>query len=158
MSALVRYRPADLLRWLELGAESLRTAGDMKDSPESDIRRAVLHAAGKVFHFGKSAVAEVSRKALAQLEYRLYDDHFEAATATSVKSISYADVKGIEAGKRGAFKVVSSGGNVTIKPYAWLLAAGVKMPVGWERNGMEVPFELLIEELAARTKAPVKVR
>jgi hypothetical protein len=29
------------------------------------------------------------------------------------------------------------------------------VPIGWDRNGMEVPYELLVEELAARSRVEV---
>jgi len=32
-----------------------------------------------------------------------------------------------------------------------VVAGRTKVPVGWRRNGLEVPYELLIDELAARS-------
>ena len=40
-------------------------------------------------------------------------------------------------------------GTLQIKPYAYVVAGKLKVPIGWARNGIEVPYELLIEELSS---------
>jgi hypothetical protein len=41
-------------------------------------------------------------------------------------------------------------GSVLVKPFAYIVAGKIKVPIGWSRNGVEVPYELIIEELSAR--------
>ncbi len=157
MADPIVYKPADILRWLKLGTETLRSGMEPKVSDAPGFKKAVVEALGRALDYGKGAVADITSRGIEKLEYRLYDDRFEFYSPGSTKSVYYKDVKRIETSNRG-FKLATSNGSVSIRPYAWLTVSGVKVPIGWERNGMEVPFELLVEELAARTKTPVQSR
>ena len=157
MAAPIVHKPADILRWLKLGAETLRSGMEPKVSEAPGFKKAVVEAFGKALDYGKGAVADISSRGIEKIEYRLYDDRFELSGPGASKTVQYRDVKRIDASGRG-FKFTTSSGSVSIRPYAWLTVSGVKVPIGWERNGMEVPFELLAEELAARTKTPVQSR
>ena len=52
--------------------------------------------------------------------------------------------------------VVMERGSVNIRPEAYISSGRIKVPIGWERNEIEVPYEMLIDELAAR--AGIKVQ
>lgn len=142
-----------------MGAGTLRTgveksSGVQEIRKAADIKKALTDAIGKVLDYGKGAVADVGSKGIEKLEYRLHDEYIESA-GLSAKTIKYSDISRIEASKRGQFRLIGEGVNLSIKPYAWLQVSGVRVPLGWVRNGMEVPFELLIEEIVARSKAEV---
>ena len=109
-----------------------------------------MDAAGALKDLGKSAWADLRASELEGTEYVLLDDHFDIIRGTSIKSIPYKTIKEIEVrGDRST--LVLEKGTVQIKPHAYLVAGSIKVPVGWARNDMEVPYELLIEELAARS-------
>lgn len=134
-----------------MGADSLRSDMESKPSDAPGLKKAVIEAIGKAVSYGKGAFADVSSRSIERLEYRLYDEALETGT----KRISYRDIKRIEKSKRG-FRIVSGTGGAFIKPYAWLVVSGAKVPIGWERNGMEVPFETLVEEIAARAHTHIQ--
>lgn len=137
-----------------MGAESLRGGPEGQVSEMPGIRQAILEAVGKVFDYGKSAVAEIGSRGIENLEYKLFDDRLESSGFS--KPLKYEDISRIEVTKKATFKLISSTGTTVIKPYAWLQVASVKVPLGWIRNGMEAPYELLVEEIAARSKASIR--
>ncbi|MBA3725510.1 MAG: hypothetical protein H0W86_03430 [Armatimonadetes bacterium] len=149
------YKPADILRWLKIGSQSLRSV-DLKPVKRDEISlKGVVGAAlGKALDIGKATVASAGGWAIDRLEYRFHEDRLEMLGAGLPKSILYSEIRSVTSSKR-TFQVVYEGGKLTLRPYAWLLVSGVKVPLGWERNGMEVSFELLAEELAARAKLEV---
>ncbi len=154
---LVRYRPGEAIRWLQTGAANMRkTAGQRSMSlvrqtgPEQKgFGENVKNAAGALFDYGKSAYTEVIRKQAEGVEYVLQDDHFDVMRGGTIQSVPYERVKQINlTGDR--VKLFLEKGTLSIKPVAHVVAGHIKVPVGWSRNGIEVPFELLVQELAAR--------
>ena len=155
MAEVVIYKPADILRWLKLGSEGLRKDSKLPviagEHNAQTIKKAVGSIVGKALDFGKGAVAAAGGWAIDKLEYRMDASRIEIAGTGLPKAVQYADVQAVRAVKR-SFQVDAGSASFTIKPYAWLVVSGIKVPLGWERNGMEVPFRLLAEELAARAK------
>jgi hypothetical protein len=79
----------------------------------------------------------------------LGSDRFEVVSNGSVKTVKYKDVAAMR--QRGdRVSVVLKQGSVTIKPHAHIVAGRIRVPVGWTRNGIEVPFDTLPDELSAR--------
>ncbi|MCH8274301.1 MAG: hypothetical protein IH851_05885 [Armatimonadetes bacterium] len=156
MAGPIRYRPADVARWLEIGAGSMRRTNAPTRVPGGEIGRVILETVGKVVGQGKGALVQVAVRRLGHLEYRLYDDRIEVTTASSERCVSYDRISAIETMRPGEYRVVTRDGALRIKPYAWLNVTGLRVPFGWLRDGMEVPFELLIEELAGRAKIVVE--
>jgi hypothetical protein len=153
VAAPVIYKPSDeVVKWLRIGAEGLRAPSER--AAPTDIKGAVLGAVGRAIGYGKGAIAGFSTRSIEKLEYRLGDESF-VVKGTSEKEFPYREVQRIETGKRGAFVLVAANWSLRIKPYAWLSVSGARVPAGWLRNGMEVGYELLIEELAARTRAAI---
>jgi hypothetical protein len=138
----------DVQAWLKLGSESLKKSPMQRTS---DLRKAVTGAVGKAFDFGKSAIAGVGGMAIDRIEYRLHDDNVEVVGMGPTRSIRYEDIRRIEVHGKG-FRVEAGSQSFTIKPYAHLLVSSVKVPLGWKRNRMDVPFHLLADEIAARAK------
>ncbi len=159
----VRYRPGDALRWLETGADAQRksardkgrsvlssvTAGSTKS-----IKEGMSSAAGALFDLGKGAYADLVKRQADAYEIIFSDEEFSVSGTTGPKIYRYADVSKISQ-EKDRITVTMGQTNLTIRPYAYITAGRVKVPIGWNRNGMEVPFELLVEELAARCRVEI---
>ena len=152
MAEIVVYRPLDIQTWLKLGSESLKQTPFQS---EGDLRKAVTGVVGKAFDFGKSALAGVGGLAIDRIEYRLHPDRIEIAGIGATKSVPYSQIKKVEAHGRG-YRIEAGTQSFSIMPYAHLLVSNIKVPLGWRRNRMEVAFNLLADEIAARAKAPLE--
>ncbi len=99
---------------------------------------------------GRGAFAELVHKQAEGTEYALDEDKLEARNLGRSKAISYRDVKQILAKSSDRYQLVLASGTHMVKPIAHLVAGRLKVPIGWRRNTMEVPYETLIDEIAAR--------
>ena len=153
---LIRYRPCDAIRWLQTRAQKdrreARALGMTTLIQPEDFRGIGANmkaAAGALFSVGRGAVTEIIHKSASENEYVLSDDSFEIHRTGSVKSVRYADVKSITLGtEKTIFQLERS--QVVVKPYAYITAGRARAPLGWLRNGIEVPYDVLVDELAAR--------
>ncbi|MBL8087654.1 MAG: hypothetical protein JNM85_06230 [Chthonomonas sp.] len=160
MSDYILYRPAEAIQWLRHGAQTMR--GKAKRSGMGIVRREgargiakdLTQAASAVIEVGKSAVADLMHLQAAATEYTLGPEGFFVNRSTGGKQIPYKDIRTIRRAKDG-FLVELERGSVTISPPAHIVAGGVKAPVGWLRNEVEVHFELIGEELAARAQLEI---
>lgn len=157
----VRYRPAEAIVWLRLGAEEMRkearrrSQGVFQRQGERTLVKDLRDTAGALFGMGKSAVADFLHQLVDDAEYALFADHFEVVGKTGAKSIRYEDVDFIrQEGDKAT--VVLRRGSHTIKPIAHIVAGRVRVPIGWSRNGMDVPYETLIDELSARCRVEIR--
>ncbi len=160
---LVRYRAGEAIRWLQTGAENIRKGATLRG--KSVVKQAgvdqrtfgenVKTAAGALVDLGKSAYADMLHNQAQASEYVLQDDHFDIVKGASLKTIPYERVKAIQMRNDRAVLVLDKG-DLTIKPVAHIVAGRMRVPVGWTRNGTEVPFDLLIEELAARCHVEIQ--
>lgn len=153
--ASVYYQPAEAMRWLDQAAkesrdESARLGKEVLVSGSESIGGAFRKAAAAAAGFGKSAMADLASKKSGEVTYVLHDDAFEVIKLTSHKKVAYSSVVSIVIEKNDRFEVRHEGGSLTIKPLAHLVAGAVKVPIGWQRAGVEVPYRLLVDELAAR--------
>lgn len=154
---LVRYRPGEAIRWIQVGADNMRRQAKTRGksvvgqtgTDQRNFGENVKTAAGAIFEYGKSAYADVLHRQAEASEYVLEDDHFDIVSGSSMRSVSYDRVKQVQVAPDRA-KVILDKGNIMIKPVAFIVAGRVRVPIGWTRNGIEVPFELLLEELSAR--------
>ena len=155
----IRYKPGEAIRWLGTAADSYRKSAKTKGKEAVDPKRDrsdfkkvgsnVADAANAIFDLGRSAWADMLHKQADASEYVLQDNHFDVVKGGSIKSIDYKRVTEISIkGDSTTFKLDK--GSLVVKPYAFIVAGKVKVPVGWTRNGLEVPYEVMIEELAAR--------
>jgi len=156
---LVRYRPGEAIRWLQTGAEHIRRGAQAKGraaatagSPDARaFGENIKTAAGAVWDYSRGAYADLKHRQADASEYVLGENHFDVVRGNTIKSIAYERVQSIEFSRDRAV-ITFDKNTITIKPFAHLVAGKVRVPIGWTRNGIEVPFELLIEELAARCK------
>jgi hypothetical protein len=157
----VRYKPGEAIRWLEIGAQDLKRKSKrqgkslMKREGERNLGQDVRDVAGVLVGMGKGALADLLHRQAEASEYVLHEDSFEIVTSGRVKSITYKSVKSIRL--HGDKATVAHGQtSVVIRPHAYILSGRLKVPVGWSRNGMEVPFETLLDELAARCDVEIE--
>lgn len=159
----VRYRPGDAMRWLETAAGARRKSAKDKgmsflapageDSPRG-IKENLITAAGAIADYGKGAYADLIKRQADSYEIILSETEFSVSKSTGPKIYRYADVTAVTE-EKDKITVTLGQTSVTIRPYAYITAGRVKVPIGWDRNGMEVPFELLVEELAARCRVEI---
>jgi len=155
----IRYKPGEAIRWLGTAADSYRKSARQKgkgavdpNRDRSDFKKVganVAEAAGALFDYGRGAWADMLHRQAEASEYVLQDSHFDVVKGGSIKSVEYKRVREINL-KGDTISVILDKGSMSIRPYAYITSGKVRVPVGWSRNGMEVPYELLIEELAAR--------
>ncbi|HJP81901.1 MAG TPA: hypothetical protein VJ835_00210 [Fimbriimonadaceae bacterium] len=155
----IRYKAGEAIRWLGTAAEKYRKSAKTKGKgavdpsrDRSDFKKVgenVADAAGALYDFGKGAWADMLHRQADASEYVLQDVHFDVVKGSSIKSVEYKRVREIQV-KGETVSITLDKGNVVIKPYAYIVSGRVRVPIGWTRNGLEVPYELLIDELAAR--------
>lgn len=149
----VSYRPAEVLHWFGIGSKEARRRAQKKGQAAlqgGDIARGLRQVAGAAADFGKGALNDLVQRQAEETTYQLGDTGFEVIGLTSRKHIAYEDVTAIECRPHDRFEVTHKSGRIMVKPIAHLVAGRLRVPVGWLRNGMEVPYAMLIEELAAR--------
>jgi hypothetical protein len=158
---LVRYRPGEAIRWLQTGAENIRRDARQKGKTVVEDGKTfgenLKTAASAVFEFGRGAYAELKHRQAEANEFVLHENHVDIVRNGTIKSVEYALVKGMEVTGEKTTLILEKG-NVVIKPFAYIVAGKAKVPVGWTRNGIEVPYELLLEEIAARCNVDVEVK
>jgi hypothetical protein len=158
----IRYRPGEAIRWLEIGAEDIRKSAKrqgqslVRREGERSIGRDLRDAAGAIFDLGKSALADLVHRQAQAVEVVFEPESFVVGNSTSSKTVRYGDVKELKL-RGDRLSLILGQGSVTIKPYAYIVSGRVKVPVGWSRNGLEVPYELLIDELSARCGLLVQI-
>ena len=159
----VRYRPGDALRWLQTGADNIRKAAGERGrsvirqtgADQKRVGENLKTAAGALVDMGKSAYAEMLHRQAEATEYVLLKDRLDLVKGNKIESIPWESIKAVRMEGERAHLVLDKG-KVTLKPFAHLVAGRVKVPVGWTRNGMEVPYELLVEEIAARARREIE--
>ena len=154
---LVRYRPGEAIRWLETGGDNIRRGARnrginlLRQGPinSETIGENLKTAAGALFDFGKGTYAEMMHRQAEDSEFVLQESQFDIVNGGNIRSIPYTRVVAMTL-KGDRASLTLDKGSVTIKPFAFIVVSRIKVPVGWVRNGIEVPFELLLHELAAR--------
>jgi glutamate dehydrogenase/leucine dehydrogenase len=157
----IRYRPGEAIRWLEIGADDIRKSA--KRQGTSLVRREggrtigkdLRDAAGAIFGLGKSALADLLHRQAEAAEVVLNQDSFTVNSPGGAKTVQYADVTAMKM-QGDRLTVEHENGRLTIKPYAYIVSGRVKVPVGWSRNGLEVPYDVLLDELSARCKTDIE--
>ena len=150
---IVTYRPAEVLHWFGVGSNEAKSRAKQKGQAafhRNDLVKSIKDVAGAASEFGKGTLTDLMQRKAEDTAFQMSDDALEVLTTATRKRIMYSEVTELHAKQNDRFELVHKGGTLTIKPIAHLLAGRLRVPVGWLRNGMEVPYALLIEELAAR--------
>jgi hypothetical protein len=158
---VVRYRPGEAIRWLQTGAEGQRRSAQSKGrsvvrgNDTKPFAQNLKTAASALVDFGRGAYTELMHHQAAASEYVLQDEHLDIVSGTSIKTVPYERIRAITMKGDRAVLALDKG-SVSIKPFAYVVAGRTRVPVGWVRNGTEVPYELLLEELAARCRIEIE--
>lgn len=152
----VTYRPPDVLHWLSMGSqEAIQSAKRKgmaltKSDPEASVKKKLLQAASAAADLGRGAAADLIHRQAAETIYRLHDGHMDVRTPMSRQTIEYGAVSAIKSRGKDRFTVEYEGGTLTIRPIASIASGRIRVPIGWMRNEIEVPFTMLLQELSAR--------
>ena len=161
---IVRYRPGEAIRWLRTSGEKIRqdaqtrtrSAVQQRVSSERPVMENLRNLSGAVFNVGKGAYAQMVHHLAEGNEYVLQEKHLDIVRGNSIKTLPYDRICGISLkGDRAILRLDQ--GSITVRPVAHVVAGNVIVPVGWNRNGLEVPYELLLEELSARAGVHLEV-
>jgi len=156
----IRYKPGEAIRWLETGAEAnIKSAKQKSREVFTQAGTAGVklgQGVGALIDLGKGAWADMLHKQAEASEYVLQDDRFDVVSGNSIKTVPYKEIKKIVIKGEKATITLDRGSIILIKPYAHITAGRLRVPVGWLRNGMEVPYDLIIEELSARCGVEVE--
>jgi len=157
---LIRYKPGEAVRWLDSGAKDMLARAKKKGESvlardsQRQVKNDIVKVAGAVLDVGKGAIAELMHRQAQATEYVFGENYLEVLRPGSVKTVPYASVMSIT--RRGdTIDVEIETGTVTIKPHAYIVSGRIKVPVGWDRNGMEVAYDVLADELAARCQVNI---
>jgi hypothetical protein len=156
----VRYRPGEALRWLEGVSEgsldrAREKAGHISER-QGSIGTKIKDAAGVLIDLSRSAYAELTKRRADASEFAFLDSEFVITRPGAKQTLPYSSVKKFTKDKDKVV-ITLSHGSITVRPYAYIVAGKVRVPVGWDRNGSEVPYEVLFEEWAARCQLPLDV-
>jgi hypothetical protein len=148
------YRPADIVGLIGADSRAVKDSATRHGAQflgeEGDLGERLRAAAGAIKDLGRGALRDFLQRRSDALSFTLADDYFETSGLTKRRKIYYREVATILARPHDRYKVYFNGGSFSIRPVAHLVAGRVKVPIGWKRNEMEVTFETLPLELAAR--------
>jgi hypothetical protein len=153
---VVTYRPVDIIRWLGQSRKKDRKAavGRALSVPQVAVDKGLVkgiqNAAESAFGLGKQAFKDLDSSKAEELSYTLFEEGFEVVGLMKRVKVDYTDISSIVSRGSDKYRVFYSGGHVSVRPVAHLVAGSLKVPIGWLRNGMEVEYDTLIQELAAR--------
>ena len=152
----VTYRSPDLLHWFGAGSDAAaesakrRTKAAAEGASKSDIKRSLVNVAGAALDIGRMAAVDFVKRQIEDTVYRFDDDGMDVQLAIGTKRVLYDEVKSIVAKTNDRYEVKFVGGTMTVKPVAHLVSGRVRVPIGWVRNGLDVSYATLVQELAAR--------
>lgn len=157
----VVYTPAEVLHWFDTDAKRAHANARTKSlsvakKSEEGILPALKEAAGAAISFGKGTIGNIVQKSAEETRYELHDNGLEAIDLARKVKLDYSEIKQIVAKANNKYQILFHGGSLTVKPVAHLVAGRHRVPVGWVRNGFEVPYAMLIDEIAARAAVEVE--
>lgn len=152
----ITYRPPDILHWFSTGSQEAidsakrRSKDFTKKAGESTVKENILKVAGVAAEFGRGAAADLVHRQAAETVYKLYEDEIDVRGPVSSFTIKYEMINEIKSHSKDKFTIEHDAGTLTVRPVAHLVSGKVRVPLGWIRNSIEVPFTMLLEELSAR--------
>lgn len=154
---LTTYKPAEILHWFDTESKRTHTVARAQTKEiarvanEEGIFPTIRQAATAALSLGKGAYGTVIQKQAEETRYDLFDMGFEFVDLARRVKVDYTQVRQIVAKAGDRYQILYNGGSLTIKPPAHLVAGKYRVPVGWLRNGIEVPYLTLVEEISARS-------
>jgi len=117
---------------------------DNASARDRNIGKDFAQAAGAVMDMGKSALAELRHKQ-AEATSICWARRASRCSGRAAPGPCPTIIQRID--KEGDNNARLDHGSAVIKPHAYIVAGRVKVAVGWARNGLEVPYEVLMDEL-----------
>lgn len=154
---LTTYTPAEVMHWFDTESKRnqalvrAQTRDIARVANEEGIIPTIKQAATAALSMGKGAYGTVVQKQATETRYDLFDSGFEFVDIARRVKVDYSQVRQIVAKAGDRYQILFNGGSLTVKPPAYLVAGKYRVPVGWMRNGVEVPFLTLVEEISARS-------
>lgn len=157
----VTYRPPDVLHWFSTGSQEAMQSAKRKGKAltkkgDSSVKQKLFQAASLAADLGRGAGADLIHRQAAETVYRLHDDHLLVRSPLSQTELEYGEITAIRSHARDRFEIEYDGGTLTVRPIAHLVSGKIRIPVGWMRNDIEVPFTMLLEELSARSGVEIE--
>lgn len=156
------YRPPDILHWFSTGSqEAIESAmrkgrAFTKSASESTVKENIRRAAGVAADFGRGAAAEVLHRQAVDIVYKLHDEQMDVRNASGSHTVTYDSITSILVHPKDRFTIEHVEGTLTVRPIAHLSAGRIRVPIGWVRNEIEVPFSMLLDELSARSDVEIE--
>jgi hypothetical protein len=150
---VVQYRAPDAIRWFS--TPGVAEPGERKATRPDDWQNRLRGYLDSAMQTGKGAMDSVAKKKVEATAYFLTDTQIEIVGITTRKTVPFAKISRIVMRDDNKFTVEYEGGSFSIKPVAHMIAGTLKVALGWNRNGAEVPYRLLLEELAARSQVEI---
>ncbi len=153
----VTYSPAEVIHWFNTNAKAINAKALAKGQAISKIAAeegfipSLKQAASAAVSFSKGAIGTIVQKSAEETKYELHDSGFESIDIARKIKLEYNEIRQIVAKQGDRFQILFNGGSLTIKPVAHLVSGRHKVPVGWQRDGVEVPYVMLVEEISARS-------
>ena len=151
MASSILYKAPDLIRWLDPDLQSERK----RPKADGGFRESIKQAASAAAGFGRTAVGEYAFRKAAEASFLLDDEGFEIPGVAVRRRIAYREASELKDLGKDKYCLTAPGGDLIIQPVAHLVAGPVRAPIGWLRNGVEVPYLTLIQELAARCRLDI---
>lgn len=158
--APVTYRSPSLLHWF--GTESRAATADARKRGKSllsergrSLAGQIKEAATAAISLGRGAAGELALRQASEEAYVLEAEGFEQMGLGGRARVHYDSVKEIVELGSDRFEITHSAGRLVVRPVAHLVRGRHRVPVGWLRNGVEVPYRTLVDELAARCRVEV---
>ncbi len=155
--SVVYYRPPEVMHWFESSAQAFELKKKAKQraktrqvDEEASIAGSLKAAASAAIDFGRSTLGDITYRKSEEISYVLHEDAFETVTITGSKKIPYSSIQSLTAEKGDKLRVQHEKGVTMIRPLAYLVSGALRAPIGWMRNGVEVPYAMLAQELSAR--------
>lgn len=158
----VTYRAPDILHWFSTGSqEAIDSAvrkgrAFTKSAGDASIKENIKRAAGVAADFGRGAAAEVLHRGAVDTVYKLHDTQMDVRGTAGMRTVTYDSILAIQLLPKDRYVIEHTEGTLTVRPIAHLSSGKIRVPVGWVRNEIEVPFSTLLEELSARSGVEIE--
>lgn len=154
----VKYRVSDsILKWFEFQPSVSETTSQAISKAKSDqpVQKHIKNAAQTIVDIGKSAYAGMVQ--LGPLEYEVTFRESEVSLCRNrrIERIPYRTIQRI-ALEKDVITLKLDHQTIKIRPVVVLSAGKLKVPVGWDRDGQDVPFETLAHEFSGRSGLSVE--
>lgn len=150
----VTYSPPEALKWIQFKSDvaregAIRRLARSGKTVRHDWKSSITDVAGAVGAYASTAASSMTHTAKNLARYEMDETTLLYRSMGKTTKISFEEIQEIILCGDEA-TVIHSKGRLKIRPVGYVSSGIVKAPLGWKRNGTEVPFITLIEEIAGR--------